>query len=78
VTLDEKTGMYSALGVHAYIEHIINEYQTQWGILPQKIILGSLEWKLIGFDFNDENYIKDVLISLNQNVESATVIVGEK
>jgi len=78
VTLEEKTGMYGALGVHCFIESAIKEHQSQCGNLPHKIILGSLEWKLLGLDHQDDFYINDVLLACNSNVESGMVLVEEK
>lgn len=78
MTTEEKTSMYQALGVHTFIEHTIDDHEKQWGKMPHKLILGDLEWKILGFDYQDDNYIKDVLLSLNQNVESGIVIVENK
>ena len=75
MTLEEKASMYSALGVVTYLENAIEDYKKQYNKLPHKIILGDLEWKLMGLDFQDDYYVKDVLLSCNSNVESGTVLV---
>jgi hypothetical protein len=75
MTTEEKTSMYSALGVLTYLQDAIEKHKSEYGAAPTKIILGALEWRLTGLDVRDESYVNDVLLSCNQNVDSGVVIV---
>lgn len=74
----DKTQMYTALGVATYLEHIIQDYKKQYGKDPAKIILGNLEWNLLGVDKDDDCYSDGVLLTLNENFDCAMVIVDAK
>ena len=74
----DKSQMYMALGVATFLEHTIQEYRKQYSKNPAKIILGNLEWKLLGVDKDDDCYSDGVLLTLNENVESAIITVDAK
>jgi hypothetical protein len=77
MTKAEKSSLYEALGVLTYVQNAIQEYKSQ-GKNIHKIILGSLEWNLMGLDPIDDVYIEGVLISLNQNIEAGILVVETK
>lgn len=77
MTLDQKSSLYGALGVLTYIQNSIQEYKSQDKSI-RKIILGSLEWNLMGLDPKDDVYIEDVLISLNSNIDCGILVVESK
>lgn len=74
----DKTEMYTALGVATFLEHTIQEYRKQYGRSPAKIILGRLEWKLLGVEYDAECYSDGVFLSLNSNINCGIITVDDK
>ena len=71
MSADERVHRYAMLGLVAYIESKVNEYERANGFKPLSVVVGRLEWETImGCDPTTEWSVKGVVVVPNDNRES--------